>query len=336
MNKLIMIIAASFTLTFTISAQSIVKSNGKCGLNDSAGNQVLTKEYDHIEPVSQFRKFTGFYILRQGNQFGLFHSGDGTNTGCVYDSVYQDYNIIYLKNGDKIGYVAQTAASYQFIEPQYKYVFPICESPHLGPETIFSYYDYNLSACKDSLWGIISFSDGHVVIPLKYRNEITRKDDDYVWVCEDGESGKEILINPNTGVEFHTTWWSRCYLSSDHEYILYYERYYDSKPGCTLSVCQYSTGNLVWSYTSHAEDAEAFFVTDNIVCVTEEYERTDKIRDDSRNVYSFYNITNSALLFTHESKSTSDMDLDSKDNKIMVFISETYNGQYRLVGEIFK
>lgn len=334
MKKVIFLFTICFAIT--IQAQTIIYEKGLAGLADSSGNILLPAAYDEIKNVSQFGKPSAFFTCRSAGKFGIYCSYDNVSTGCIYDTVYSQYNMLYVVNGRKFGFVSQTTRAYKIIEPQYDFLFPMREHALAGREHIQALRNYHLAAKKDSLWGVLSFEDGHEVLPFKYLHEVTRREDDILWVSEDKKNGMEILINPNTGVEFHTSWLSRRSWSPDRTYLLAYD-FFARKDGSThVTTWDYVTGKIMWSYVSHANELKAEFKSEVIVFVGEKFGSDREIIDDSRTNFSFYNITNGALLLQHVGGPEALINIVAKPDRLIIYAREAYDRKLKLIGEIFK
>jgi hypothetical protein len=332
MKKLFLI--STLILTLTSMAQEIRYENGKFGMINSSGKALLPYEYDHISNIVQFGRKSPYYKLRQGNKYGLYSTLDFRSTGCVYDSLFIDYNLIHLRNDTLFGFVAQKDNAYQVIEPQYQEIYPMNEMHNYGHRPILSLHNYNISAKKNGLWGIVTFANASEVLPFRYQYEVSYLDDNF-FVMED-TSSTEVLINPFTLAEFRCDQNAHRTLNDEKSALLIYDRYEAGSKSYHIAVYNYETGFMQWEFTSTADRVRANFETEQIVQVHEEFHMLNGIVNDETNTYTFFNVTNGAPLLSHEGRDHCLVETEKDDRKITVYVTERYNSRRKVLGEIYK
>ena len=335
--KYILAITTLFVFS-NLEAQLITRKNGNTGLLDANGNQLLPCIYDGISQVEQFNNFTSLYILRDNGKCGLYCSDSKQKTECVYGKIYERNGLVMIESDTLFGFVAQPDdSSYSIVEPVYSYVGPMSGGFNYGE--IKSLGDHPISVRKDSLWGVLSSADGTERLPCKYPYSIQMSIYDPFWVMKYPDSYDELLINPKTGATFESTMDCKQYYNYSNNTLLIYSTIpYEGNTRIPLQVNLYnfSSGYLIWNYSSSADHIQVDIIDDEIVMVEESSGDEDINRNDGKKVYSFYNITNSALLLKYEGGEESRVDIYLQDNKYTVYASRTYNGRKQEIGVIFR
>lgn len=339
MKNPIGLIALTFMISASSTAQMITKSEGKCGLVDETSKVVLECKYDKVEPYKPGGHTKMAYIYNLNGNFGVLIIDDFINTGLIYDSIYMHDGILTLQSQGKLGYLAEDEENVShIIEPEYTYLFAMTSSLNRYDNYVNEKSD-KIGVKKDSLWGILNYGNGSIHIPVKYQNEVEKDAWNPLYRSVDRKSEIEICINPNTGVEFETTWLATVHVDMTKAIVISTDKYHYGVNGSRqIKIWNYDTGQLLWSYTSHAAIVEATILDGNVVYVREEFDATFPMnKQENKMVYSFYNYTNNGLLLTNTSPVGSQIFIRKlgANSGYEIYVSRTYSGKRKLIGKIF-
>jgi|GEM_PF-4737190 len=339
MKNIFITLALGAIISGQANAQMITKSNGKCGLVDETSKVILECKYDKVEPYTPGAHKKMSYVYQLNRKFGVLIIDDYIQTGLIYDSIYIHNGILTLQLQGKLGYLAEDEENVShIIEPEYTYLFAMAESMNRYDNYVNEKKD-KISVMKDSLWGILNYGSGTIQIPIKYKNEVVDDSWNPLYSSVDRHSEIEICINPNTGAEFESTWLATMHVDMLKGIVISTDKFHYGENGSRqIKIWNYDTGQLLWSYTSHAAIVEATLLDGNIVYVREEFDATFLLnKQENKMVYSFYNYTNNGLLLTNTSPVDSQIfikNLDA-DSGYEILVSRTYNGKRKPIGKIF-
>lgn len=339
MKTIVLGISALLMSTGICTAQIITKVEGKCGLVDETSKVVLECKYDKVEPYKPGGHTKMSYVYTLNGNFGVILIDDYINTGLIYDSIYMHDGILTLMSQGKLGYLAEDEENVShIIEPEYKYLFAMASSMNRYGDYVNEKTD-KIGVKKDSLWGVLNYGNGTVHIPIKYKNEVEKDAWNPLYRSVDRTSEIEICINPNTGAEFESTWLADIRVDMTKGLVISTDKFHYGENGSRqIKIWNYDTGQLLWSYTSHAAIVEASILDGNVVYVSEEYDATFLLnKQEDKMVYSFYNYTNNDLLFTNTSPLGSRIFITNLDanSGYEIYLSRTHNGKRKLIGKIF-
>lgn len=333
-----------FMAVFPAKAQMVSEINGKFGLLYKSGSTALPCTYDSVLSYVVGSKMLPVYSYKTGKKYGIFNMQDSSQTGCIYDEISPTINgIILLRSGNKYGFIGEdTNHLFFIIEPAYDWIGPL-----FGPSDVFwgklqhaqaEDGRRNLSVRKDSLYGAVSFYTGREFIPLKYKNPIEKSSDGPFYTSIDRKNSKQTFINPKTLAEFPTTFLCKVVFRPDYNLFVATDGCCNEELTTNVNVWNYETGKLVWHYLSQTSHVKTVLYSAEIIGFTEEFDPRYENVPKEQVRFTFYNITNGALLFTYTGGEKTTMDAVRKENpfRIEVWISKTYNGKKKMVGEILK
>lgn len=319
----------------SISAQTITRKDGFAGLVDASGEELLPREYNEITQVVVNYEPTHLYILWRNEKYGVYSSNDHKSTGCIYDHVWLEGGLLRIDLDGKTGFVARPDdTTYSIIEPMYDEVR--LTSGGYYPFGILGSGGYKLSVRKDSLWGIVSHADGEQLVPCKYPYRLETTSDYPLMRMEYPNSSDELLINPLTGAEFPVSMLDHIRFTSDRTMILITDYVPDNSGTTHVRLCSMQDGSVVWSYSSKAHDIRINFLDNQIILAEETFWGESEYRNTDRKIYSFFNLTNGALLLKHEGKHGAQVSISEQPDRYVVFASRTYNGRKKEIGQIYK
>lgn len=318
--------------------------NGKFGLLYKSGANALPCTYDSVVAYVVGSEKLPVYAFKSENKFGIFNMQDSSKTACIYDQVrISKYGFIILRKENKYGFIGEdTNHVFFIIEPQYDWLsplfgmsdIPLNNSPQANPGS----RQLNLSVKKDLLYGAVSFYTGKEFIPVKYKHPIEKSSDGPFYTSIDRENSKQIFINPKTLAEFPTTFLCKVVFRPDYNLLVATDGCCNNDLTTNVNVWNYETGKLIWHYLSPTSDVKTELYSAEIIGFTEEFDPRYKDVPKEQVRFTFYNITNGALLFTYSGGEKTTMDAVRKENpfRIEIWISKTYNGKREKVGEILK
>jgi hypothetical protein len=328
-------------LAFRCTAQYVTEANGRKGLKDVDGKVLLPFEYDSIIQFKQFGQNTEFYILRSGFKYGIYHKGSQLNTGCIYDRVYAQYEILFLRRKDKLGFVASDpSGSWKIIEPKYHELYPMREYTFGGADPLHAILPEGnpLSVRIDSLWGIVSYTDGHYRIPCSYRNEIITFERNTVWYSFDNALDRQIILNPTTGADFHSPTPSSVEFNADSSLLIITSQHNSSQKQDTLhsQIFIFATGERIWHHESTATTMKVNVYDSSLVAVTEFYNTPNEKRKHDLKLFTIYNLQSGSKLFTYDGNEEEAMKIDTKVDRWEVSIVGYWNNKVHLEKTIMK
>ena len=188
-----------------------VNKNGKYGLIDLSGKEVIPCEYDEIISLNAVKN--EFLIKKAGN-IGLINEKGQTIIPAIYKEIrtlkegYTSEYIIINEN-DQYGIISTSGSI--LIEPKYE------EVKYLGSDIMFA-------VKEEGVWKLYNTSDSSIVIDGGYDNIIEVKNENDVTVIKDGSYG---VIDLNSKEEKITAQYE--YLK--HAFSSYYIAEKDEKYG---------------------------------------------------------------------------------------------------------
>lgn len=336
MKKLLVVLLHS--ITFPLLAQTIYNDQDKWGILFPSGKRALETEYDKIERVRHAYSEKVF-ICRKYGKFGIYNHQDSTFTGCVYDSVYTNYqNSIFICDKNKMGFLG-----YDINTNRCKIIEPIFDEADIMDDDIREFDSAwrvknilrGVNIRIDTLWGVVYFKDGNPWIDVKYHNRIVKSDDGPFFTSVDRKKGRQIIINPYTKAEFETGFLADVQYFPEWNLIFTVDDFMWSDRSMIVRACRYDTGTELWSFQSNALHIDLAVYSEQLIVVKEEFDPVTQYEDTY--VYTFWNITNNSKLLTCSTAGKKHLEIANDKNKVSVYEYPHYNSSRgKLLGEIYK
>lgn len=322
----------------TASAQTIIVEEDQFGLAFPSGKAALPTEYQLVENVRHAYN-DQVYICKKDDLFGIYNFADSSFTGCVYDSIYTDYqNTVFIYDNNKMGFLGFDVNTdrCKLIEPLYDEV-DVMDGDLREFNSSWNVINILRGANVriDSLWGVVYFKDGQPWIDIKYHHRIEKSDDGPFFTCVNRNTSRQIIINPYTQAEFETGFLADILFYAEWNLIFTVDNCIWSNGTMLARACRYDTGTEVWSYQSDAADVELTVYSQQLIVVREEFDT--KTKSDKTYEYTFWNITNYNKLFTCSTSGEHHIEIDNNENHIGIYDYPHYNSSRpKLLKEIYK
>lgn len=320
-------------------AQKIVMENGKTGLLFPSGKSALEMIYDDVWNATLSKDVvTPVFFCRSGDRVGIFNLYDTTFTGCRYDTAFVDeHGICIMRLNGLLGFVAydKKMMKYCIVEPAYN---SICYFGEELPPSRFDWQDNNLpkneilSVQKDTLWGLVSYATGAAIAPIKFRFRLEHSDDGPFYRSVDRNKQTQVLFDPRTQAEYSTTFLADVWYLPTWNMVVATDDFWSSKGPLAVRIWQLDTGKEIFHYETAAPHLRIEMQSRDIIKIEEEYTMT--MNNEDKTVFSFYNITTNTMLLTYTGDANTRMQVDEENGKLLVYVSKTYNGRMKLIGEI--
>ena len=164
----------------------LIKKDGKYGIIDNVGSVIINNEYAEIEPLSdQFEN--GYIVKNDDNKYGVINY---TKTVAV-EIKYDDIKNVY---GDGKYYIVKEGDNWEVIDTEKK--------KYLAGkyDDIVSVNGENAIVVNDNKYGVVKISDGKNIIDTKYNSITYAANNNYIV----NNNGKYGIMNSdgNISVEF--------------------------------------------------------------------------------------------------------------------------------------